>query len=212
MSTIAKSSVIKNGAAGNNPAGGGSPPAPAAPFNKAILGMLLFLSTEVMFFGGLISTFMILRASSEAWPPPQQPLLPVAVTGLNTLLLLISGLTMFRATKSIKTGNTKSLVRWLGMTAILGSVFLVIQGTEWFSLVRYGLTFSSSVYGGTFYALIGCHGLHVLGAVVCLLFVFRNSMKRKYTASAYTGVTLCSMYWYFVVGIWPVLYLLVYLN
>src|SRR6266508_3695646 len=89
--------------------------------------------------------------------------------------------------------------------ARLGVVFLTVQGYEWAKLIGYGLTLSSGVYGATFYTLIGCHGLHVLGAVVWLLSVWLRATHQRYTATRRTGVVLCGMYWSYVVGLWPVL-------
>lgn len=187
---------------------GGNPP----PINKALLGLLMFLGTEVMFFAGLISAFIILRAGSVTWPPPDQPRIPIEVTGINTLFLIFSGYTMYRAVKAIRQGNSQTLIKWLSSTAVLGAIFLTIQGSEWIRLVNYGLTFASSIYGGTFYTLIGCHGLHVLMAMIFLLFVLKKAVSSYYSLHEHTGVVLCGMYWYFVVGIWPILYILVYLN
>lgn len=180
--------------------------------NKAFLGLLMFLGTEVMFFAGLISAFLVLRAGSMTWPPADQPRLPVVVTGINTLVLLLSGYTMHRALTAIRAGHPKRLTGWLSATGVLGVIFLGVQGSEWIRLVRYGLTFTSSLYGGIFYTVIGCHGLHVLAAVIVLLVVLGRAMASQYSVSHHTGVELCRMYWLFVVGIWPVLYMLVYLS
>ncbi|MDZ7345082.1 MAG: heme-copper oxidase subunit III [candidate division KSB1 bacterium] len=182
------------------------------PIDRAFLGLLIFLGAETMFFAGLISAFIILRAGSTGWPPLDQPRLPVAVTGVNTLFLLLSAVTMYRAVKAIRAGSQTMLTLWLSATALLGIIFLGVQGFEWVRLVQFGLTFNSSIYGGTFYTLIGCHGLHVFAAVIALLFVLGRATKRRYTAQHHTGVELCRMYWFFVVGIWPLLYFLVYLK
>ena len=104
------------------------------------------------------------------------------------------------------------MTRWILATGVLGGIFLGVQGFEWIRLVKYGLTFTSSLYGATFYTLIGCHGLHVLVAVIALLVVIGRALGGRYTISEHTGVELCRMYWYFVVGIWPILYTLVYLS
>jgi heme/copper-type cytochrome/quinol oxidase subunit 3 len=180
--------------------------------NKSLLGLLIFLGTEVMFFAGLISAFLILRAGSANWPPPDQPRLPVAVTGINTLFLLLSGYTMHRALKAIRKGYPQTLTRWLLATGVLGGIFLGVQGAEWIRLVSYGLTFTSSLYGAIFYTLIGCHGLHLFVAIITLLVVISKALRGRYARHKHTGVELCRMYWYFVVGIWPTLYLLVYLS
>lgn len=187
-------------------------PPPESFINKPLLGLLIFLGTEAMFFAGLISAYLILRAKSINWPPPGQPRLPVVVTGINTLFLLLSGYTMSRALKAIREGHSQALSRWLLATGVLGSLFLGVQGSEWIHLVSYGLTFTSSPYGATFYTLIGCHGLHLLVALIVLLLVTYKAMMGQYTRHEYTGIELCRLYWYFVVGIWPLLYLLVYLG
>jgi heme/copper-type cytochrome/quinol oxidase subunit 3 len=182
------------------------------PINRSLFGLLVFLGTEAMFFAGLISAYLILRAGSGVWPPVDQPRLPVAVTAINTLVLLVSAYTMHRGVKAIRSGQQKSLTHWLALTGVLGTIFLGVQGVEWFRLLSYGLTFTSSLYGATFYTVIGCHGLHVLAAVVVLLVVFSRALNKNYSALNHTGLELCRVYWFFVVGIWPVLYVLVYLS
>jgi len=175
-----------------------------------VLGVLIFLAAEVMLFAGLISVFLVLRANADVWPPPGQPRLPMGITAFNTLLLLISGVTMLRANNLRQRGA--ELKRWLTITAFLGTAFLAIQGSEWVRLVGYGLGVTSGTYGGTFYALIGCHGLHVLGGVATLLWVLRRVMSGHYVASDPGAIQAATLYWSFVVGIWPVLYALVYLS
>lgn len=170
--------------------------------------MVLFLATEAMFFAGLISAFLVLRMQATAWPPAAQPRLPVIVTGVNTCLLLFSGYTMVRAVRGTRVGDVAAAT-WLGATAALGILFLTIQGFEWVRLVGFGLTMTSTVYGATFYTLIGAHGLHVLAALVTLLVVTRRTLRLPGPAAA-SAIQLCGIYWIFVVAIWPVLYLLVY--
>lgn len=179
--------------------------------NNARLGMLIFLGAETMFFAGLVGAFLVYRIANETWPPMSMPRLPVEVTGINTLILLCSAVTMLRANRAIRAGRQQELARLLLCTAILGLTFLAVQGYEWVKLIRYGLTLSSGVYGATFYTLIGCHGLHVFGAVAWLLSVWLRATYHRYTATHRTAVVLCGMYWLYVVGLWPVLYWLVYL-
>jgi len=184
---------------------------PGAPLSNARLGMLIFLGAETMFFAGLVGAFLVYRTANATWPPMAMPRLPVEVTGVNTLILLYSAATMWLASRAIRLGQQQQLARMLLRTAVLGVVFLIVQGYEWLKLIGYGLTLSSGVYGATFYTLIGCHGLHVLGAVVWLLAVWRRATRQRYTATRRTGVVLWSMYWTYVVGLWPLLYWLVYL-
>jgi heme/copper-type cytochrome/quinol oxidase subunit 3 len=181
------------------------------PLSNARLGMLMFLGAETMFFAGLIGSFLVFRVATQMWPPPTLPSLPVGVTGINTLILLLSAITMWRAQRAIRTGQRQGGIRFLGYTVLLGAAFLGIQGYEWVRLLGYGLTMASGVYGATFYVLIGCHGLHVLGAVVWLLCGLVRTLRGHYNATHYMGLALCGMYWYYVVALWPVLYWLVYL-
>ncbi|MGH7407978.1 MAG: cytochrome c oxidase subunit 3, partial [Candidatus Methylomirabilales bacterium] len=114
---------------------------------NAVLGMVMFLGAEVMFFGALVGAFLVLRLGAQVWPPPSQPRLPVEVTGVNTAILLLSGATMALALRAIGRGDRAGLPRYLGCTAVLGAVFLAVQGYEWTRLVHFGLTASSGAYG-----------------------------------------------------------------
>jgi len=193
--------------------GGGEPPVRSnTPVGaNAWLAVWMFLGAEAMFFAGLIGAFIVFRLSAASWPPPFQPRLPVGVTGVNTLILLLSAVTMRRSIASVRAADSAGAVQLLGATAILGTLFLAVQGYEWVQLIQFGLTVSSSVYGGLFYTLIGFHALHVFGALICLLVVFARARKGRYTAERHVGLQICAMYWTFVVALWPVLYGLVYL-
>jgi len=197
------------------PSFGGGPPPPSRSREPAIsnarLGLFVFLGAEVMFFAGLIGAFLVLRLGSEVWPPPSQPRLPVAITGVNTVILLCSGVTVYLALSAIRIGRSGRLLRWLLTTVFLGAVFLSVQGYEWLRLIRFGLTVSSGVYGATFYTLIGFHGLHVLGAMLWLMAVLVQARHGRFSSNSLTGVEVCAIYWMFVVVLWPVLYGLVYL-
>jgi heme/copper-type cytochrome/quinol oxidase subunit 3 len=196
--------------------GGGDPPAPPVRPNvplasNAWLAVLIFLGAEAMFFAGLMGAYIVFRVGSPIWPPPFQPRLPIGVTGVNTLILLASAVTVRLALKAVVAGNRKKLILMLGVTAALGSIFLAVQGFEWIRLIHFGLTVSSSVYGGLFYTLIGFHALHVFGALVWLLIVFGLATQGRFSRERHVGVQTCGMYWTFVVGLWPLLYGLVYL-
>jgi cytochrome c oxidase subunit III len=175
------------------------------------LGVVMFLGAEAMFFAGLMGAYLVFRVGAAAWPPPFQPRLPIGITGVNTVILLVSALTMARALKAVRANDRRKLAGWLGLTALLGAIFLMIQGYEWAQLIGFGLTVSSSVYGGLFYLLIGFHALHVLGALVWLLVVLWFARNGSYSPTSHVGVQTCGLYWTFVVALWPVLYGLVYL-
>jgi heme/copper-type cytochrome/quinol oxidase subunit 3 len=196
--------------------GGGDPPVPpirpSAPVgNNALLAVLMMLGAEAMFFAGLIGAYLVFRIGSAVWPPPFQPRLPLAVTGVNTIILLASAVTMRRSLKAIHRGNLTLSVRQLAITGVLGGFFLTIQGFEWVRLIHFGLTLSSSVYGGLFYTLIGFHAFHVVVGLIWLLVVLLLAKNGRWSQRRYVGVQTCAMYWTFVVALWPVLYGLVYL-
>jgi heme/copper-type cytochrome/quinol oxidase subunit 3 len=174
--------------------------------------MLVFLGAEAMFFAGLVGAFLVFRLGSVTWPPAGQPRLPVAVTAVNTVILLLSAYTMYRGLRAIRAGSRQGLVGGLLATALLGAVFLGVQGVEWVRLVHFGLTLSTGTYGATFYTLIGTHGLHVLGALLWLAVMLVGATRNRFSAARHVAVELCGMYWYFVVGLWPILFALVYLT
>lgn len=188
----------------------GSKPEP--PVSNARLGMLGFLACEAMLFAGLIGAFLVYRFGSEVWPPPGQPRLPLLVTWANTAMLLLSGYTMRSALRAMRVDDRERLRTGLSATALLGTIFLIVQGSEWVRLIRHGLTLSAGIYGATFYTVIGCHGIHVLGAVIWLLIARLWVSGEWFATHRHVVVELCGMYWYFVVGLWPVLFTLVYLS
>lgn len=185
---------------------------PGGATSAMVLAVLALIGTEVMFFGGLISAFYVVRAGALSWPPIGQPRLPVAITGLNTLVLFSSGYTMRLGVREAKRGSNGRLVRRLAATLVLGAAFLAIQGSEWIKLIRFGLTVRSSMYGALFYTLVGAHAAHVTCAVGALLIVTYRARRRYYSAANCDGVVACSLYWYFVVLLWGVIYAAVYLG
>ena len=193
--------------------GGGGPPAGGRTTtgSNAVLGMLVFLGSEVMLFAAMISAYLVLRAGADSWPPPGQPRLPLALTGANTVVLLLSGTTMWAALRAAHLTRTTACRRWLAATLTLGTLFLVVQGTEWMRLIDYGMRISSGTYGGMFYALIGLHALHVVVAILLLGLVLWRGRHGRFAAERQTDVEVCHLFWTFVVAVWPVLYGLVYL-
>ena len=177
-----------------------------------ILGMYLFIASEVILFITLLFILFWLRSGLVAdWPPPDQPRLPIGITGINTVFLLVSGYSMHRAFRAVKQNASRQLTRWLMVTCVLGVVFLTVQGFEWIRLIQFGLSMTSSLYGAMFYTIIGLHAVHVLVTVLVLLYLWVRSSAGAYTAEKHTGVVLGYMFWLFVVLIWPILYVLVYL-
>lgn len=178
--------------------------------SNGALGMLMLIAMELMFFAALISAFLIINAAAEAWPPEGQPRLPVLASAVNSLVLFASGIFMFRAYRSFKEESQGEETLKLVRTSLwLGGLFVAVQGFEWIRLLGYGLTMTSSQYGAFFYLIIGTHGLHAIAALIGIRRLFiklRAGVLKRSTFQA----TL--FFWYFVVGIWPILYVLVYLS
>ncbi len=179
---------------------------------NAILGMLIFIGTEVMFFAALISAFIALRTGETFWPPAGQPRLPIEATAFNTLVLLGSGVVMYRAGKAFAMPFLAGRAPKLLMASILlGAFFVLFQGYEWVRLIGFDLTVSSSLYGSLFYVIIGAHALHVTAALCFLISIHRKLSSAERLETEAEIFAAARIFWYFVVGIWPVLYGLVYL-
>ena len=178
--------------------------------SNSALGMIAFIATELMFFAALISAFLIISAASEAWPPEGQPRLPIYVTALNSLVLFASGWMMFKAYQSFKaTSFSEATSKLVKTTMWLGIIFVAVQGIEWIRLLSYGLTMTSSQYGAFFYLIIGTHAIHAIGAVIGLR---RLSLKLENGSLRLETFQAVQLFWFFVVGVWPLLYVLVYLS
>jgi heme/copper-type cytochrome/quinol oxidase subunit 3 len=176
---------------------------------NGVMGMLLFTITELMFFTGLVSAFLVAEASSLGinWPPPDQPRLPAAQTAWNTAALLLSAVFLFFAERRFRKNpdDAKTLTT---IALALGALFVILQGREWAALLAQGMTLSSSQLASFFYLMIGCHGAHAVVAVGLLADATRRLRSGSLTPGHFWTV---QVFWYFVVGVWPFLYFVVYL-
>ena len=177
---------------------------------NGVIAMVLFVFTEIMLFAGFISAHTIFRSQQVGvmWPPAGQPRLPVSETALNSAALLVSGIVLVLARVGFAHERRRALLP-MGIAVALGTFFVGFQGVEWVALIREGLTLTSSNYGGFFYLLIGAHALHAVVALGCLLWAWLQLRAERLTASQFDTV---SIFWYFVVLVWPVLYYQVYLQ
>jgi cytochrome c oxidase subunit 3/cytochrome o ubiquinol oxidase subunit 3 len=173
------------------------------------LGMWLFLSSEVMFFGGLIAAFLHFKINTPS--PAEAALLDVALIGINTFILLTSSFTVVLGLAAIQKGDSKGLIRYIGLTILLGTIFLAGQGYEFTMLYREGMTLQSSVYGSSFFTLTSFHGLHVFIGIVWAAFVLLNAFRGKYGENKLGGVEIFGLYWHFVDIVWIVLFTIIYL-
>lgn len=198
------------------PHGGGEPPRPpqggarAPVVANGMLAILAFIVFESMLFAGLLGAFSVYRIASAFWPPPGQPYLPIAITWVNTFVLLGSLIPLSLAGRALRRGDARRFLAHLGLTALLGALFLAIQGTEWVRLLAHGMKVASGVYGGMFLLLIGTHGLHVLGAVVWLCALAALAASGRLGAPG-PALRIAATYWWFVCAVWVALFGLVYL-
>jgi len=182
-------------------------PRPAPVLSNAVLGTLIFLFTEVMLFAGLISAHSIARASSAVgWPPPGQPRLPFEETAVNTAALLLSGVAVFVAQRRFRRDRQRAFLP-LAVGLALGAFFVLFQGVEWVQLIGEGLTLTSSTHGAFFYLIVGIHALHALAAIAALASALVRLRRSVLPPSVLSATAL---FWYFVVGVWPILYVRVY--
>ena len=182
---------------------------PAEGLELRKLAMWVFLSSEVIFFGSLIATFLVYKDKSVTGPG--QEVLNIPLTGVNTFILIISSLTMVLSLASAINDRQRQLKLWLLATIILGMVFLSIQGYEYFKLWNEGLTPTANLFGSAFYTLTGFHGTHVLVGVIILLGVLLKALLGGFGPKHYLPIELAGLYWHFVDLVWIVLFTLVYL-
>jgi heme/copper-type cytochrome/quinol oxidase subunit 3 len=177
--------------------------------SNGVLGMLIFIFTESMFFAGLISAHSIVRsqAAGQMWPPFGQPRLPVQETAVNTAALLVSGIVLVIAWFAFRRERGSAKIPLL-LSILLGGFFVWRQGLEWTAFLREGLTMQSSSYGGFFYLIVGAHALHAVAALAGMVWAWLRLEKGRLTDSQLATV---AAFWYFVVLVWPILYLKVYL-
>jgi len=175
--------------------------------SNGVLGMALFVMTEIMLMAGMISAFSIVRASAPIWPPPDQPRLPAEETLVNTAALLLSGGLLYLAQRRFRT-DRRSARNPLVAATLLGLFFVLFQGWEWVSMLGQGLTLTSSTLGSFFYLIIGTHALHAVAAIVLLGQAWRR-LERGWLQPS--QLATAAVLWYFVVGVWPVIYWRVYL-
>lgn len=181
---------------------------PAIP--NGVMGMSFFIAAEVMLFAAFISSYMILRAGVPVWPPWGQPRLPILTTGFNSMVLLSSAVLLHFAKVAFKAQDMAKMRKlYLGALGA-GLFFVIFQGYEWFQLIQFGLTLTSSTYGGIFYVTIGAHAVHAVTAIFALALVLPRLSKLEF-GSAKDEFTAIQLFWYFVVGLWPVLYVTIYL-
>lgn len=172
------------------------------------LGLLIFLVSESLMFGGLFATYLILRSDALNWPPEGVEV-ELLLPAINTIILVSSSFVIHQGDAAIKKGNVGGLRLWFLLTAAMGAIFLAGQAYEYLTL-GYGL--SSNIFANCFYVMTGFHGLHVLVGILLILgVVWRSRRPGHYNASKHTGAEMAEIYWHFVDIIWIILFGLLYI-
>jgi len=186
----------------------GPPPAHrSSRVEPQLLGMLLFIISEVMVFGAFFTAYFFIRVvQSNEWPAEGTEL-PVAVAGVNTAILLSSSLTMHWAQTSIKNGNRFGLRAGILSTFLLGATFLFVQINEY---VHVGFSPADHAQGSVFYGLTGLHGAHVFIGLTLLAMVTIRSFRGHFTPEEHRGVEVPGIYWHFVDVMWVIVYTTIY--
>jgi cytochrome c oxidase subunit III len=186
-----------------------------------VLGMLLFLTSEVMFFAGLFAAYFATRANAPGglWPPinpesnPPEPyfleFLPFVLPA--TILLVLSSFTAQFAVWAIRRGDRTGFLRNLSVTVLLGIAFVVMQAFDYALLYSEGITLDAGTFGTTYYTLTGFHMAHVIGGVIMLGVVLYRGLGGQFSARHHDAVEASSLYWHFVDVVWIVLFSVLYL-
>jgi len=174
-----------------------------------MLGMLLFIISEIMIFGAFFTAYFFIRTVVEGaqWPAEGMHL-PVAIAGVNTAILLSSSVTIHWALVSVKNGNRAGLKAGIFTTFLLGAAFLSIQINEY---INVGFAPSESAQASIFYGLTGLHGAHVLIGLTLLAMVTVRAFKGHYTPEEHRGVEVPGIYWHFVDVMWIIVYSTIYI-
>ncbi len=174
------------------------------------LAMWLFLGSECLLFGGLISTYMLYRGRVAAGPRPGQ-VFDIPFTSVSSFVLLMSSLTMVLAVSSAQRKDERNTTVWLTATALLGATFVGGQVYEFTAFYREGLGFTTSLFSSSFFTLTGFHGVHVTVGIIMLMSVVGMSKRGNIHGDVAEVVEMVGLYWHFVDVVWIVIFTLVYL-
>lgn len=174
------------------------------------LAMWAFLGSECLFFGALISTYLLYRGRTGTGPTPAD-VYDIPYTSVSSFVLLMSSVTMVLALWAIQRGDDRGFRIWTLATALLGITFIGGQVYEFTTFVKEGLTLQISPFGSAFFVLTGFHGAHVTIGILMLLSLVGMSMAGKLGRAQSLRVELTGLYWHFVDIVWIVIFTVVYL-
>ena len=180
---------------------------------NAKLGIWLFLASEVMLFGALFSSYILLRVGAPTWPHGYE-ILSIPLATLNTVILISSSVTMVMSWASLMMKDFAKYKRYMGLTILLALGFLIVKGFEYGMKFEHHLYPSESTFLAIYFTITGLHGLHVIGGIVVNSYLLGPGSKMwKSEPARFTNrVEVAGLYWHFVDLVWiflfPVLYLL----
>ena len=172
--------------------------------------MWVFLGSECLLFGGLISAYLINRNRFGDGPAPGD-IFDIPFTSVSSFVLLMSSLTMVLAVAAIMERDMERCQLWLLSTAALGSVFIAGQVYEFTSFYREGLGYTTNISSSAFYTLTGFHGVHVSLGIIMLVSLVALIQRGSLTADRAETVEIIGLYWHFVDIVWIVIFAVVYL-
>ena len=180
---------------------------------NAKLGIWLFLASEVMLFGALFSSYVLLRVGAETWPHGWEEL-NILLATFNTVVLISSSVTMVLSWASLKMNDFKKYRMYMGLTILCAFIFLVVKAFEYGHKFEIGHLPNFSTFFAIYFTLTGLHGLHVIGGIVVNSYLWGPGSKMWISQpERFTNrVEIAGLYWHFVDLVWiflfPVLYLL----
>jgi len=172
-----------------------------------LFGTILFLASELLFFGGLFGAYFSLRASTVPWPPLGVELALGPATA-GTAILLLSSVTLQAGIRAAERGRAERLRNWTLVSLGLGVLFLAIQAWDWLHL---DFELSSHAYGTMFYSMTGFHGLHVLAGLALMLVILGRAARGAYRDGNPLSAHAIAYYWHFVDAVWIALYATLFL-
>ena len=178
--------------------------------NHRKLLMWVFLSSDCLFFGSLIATYMVYRGQSLVGPYPID-IIDVPITTISTFVLLCSSFSMVRALAATNRNDQRGIQLWLLATALMGSIFIGFQVYELNLFRAEGLKIDTNLFGSTFFTLTGFHGAHVTLGIVWLVSLFIIARKGRLGPATALDVEIAGLYWHFVDIVWIVIFTLLYL-
>ena len=174
------------------------------------LAMWVYLGSDCLLFGALISTYLLLRHRSVEGLGPAD-VFDIPFTSVSSFVLLMSSLTMALAVAAIGRGEVRRTRIWLGTTALLGATFIGGQVYEFTTFYREGLGFTTNIFGSAFYTLTGFHGAHVSVGIVMLMTLLVMSIRGNLGPERAESVEIVGLYWHFVDIVWILIFTVVYL-